>query len=547
MSNATPFDAGSARYAVRTIVKIQTPPEWDPRKGVVRPGQLWGFDSTNGPSEDLISVTTSKALGEPCGRFTLTFVPRERDGYTWADLVPGYSLVEIWAQRYPTNPEPVLLMLGLTSASARSEDYSSAQPRRTVQISGRELSCIFVDQRVLYLPVPPERTATRQAGEILEASTDDLGRTFGSRQGPAGLPATASPSVAAFGMLAIDPELAARGDSPVDAIDRFVKMVTVGTKSEYNPDGLPLLNFEFPDAKLRELVFFDRAKASALLFDPGAELPAAGQLSVENAQLWNLMETWSDGTYQELFTETRDLSLANPEISLERVSPASIEVVFRKKPFAGRIDGTGAVYGIAPPSGTQFDRDFAQDPAENILIDGSDVISLSIVRAVDRISNVYLVYPIVPGISSRTDFRALHQPLVDDTFSSPSSMRRFGPRLLERSDYYLRIGEQFTPAEPAVASSPAPPEAFARASARQELLRAWHRFEPLFWRGTYTLKGDPHLRIGKRMVDRGSGKDPVSREYYVSGVSHSIVVGGQQPTFISRVSVERGWDLPEAS
>lgn len=66
--------------SIRAIVRIQVPPAYEPRTGEVRPGALYGFDTTErgGPSDDLLSVMTSKKLSDPCGRFALSFAPRER-------------------------------------------------------------------------------------------------------------------------------------------------------------------------------------------------------------------------------------------------------------------------------------------------------------------------------------------------------------------------------------------------------------------------------------------------------------------------------------
>lgn len=503
--------------SLRAIVRIQTPPEYDPATGTVMPKRLFGFDTAErgGPADDLISVTTSKRLHEPCGRFTLVFTPRRVEGSrTWADLIPCYSLVEIYLQQYPADPEPVLVMLGLTDGRLESETYAQASPERHIQVSGRELSCIFVDQSVLYLPVPPEDIRLQTP----------LAQVPG-RQAAQELPPLFQTVTALLGMVAIDPELSLEGASPVDVVDRFVTMVRTGLTTSYNKTGKPLLNFEFPDAEIKDLLFFDREKAVAQLFDPSARLPANAQLSKGGTKLWHLLSTWSDPTYQELFTETRSRrSAALGDLGSRTL--ATNEIIFRKKPFGGRIDENGEVVGIRAELASQFDVDFEQDPTETITIGDQDVLALNLLRSIQNAVNLFYVYPQVPLINKQEEFRANYAPLIDAGDTSPSSIRRLGLRAMEVADYYFRDeGEQTI---------------FVLATERARLLWAWHRFEPLFRTGKYTLRGNPHFRVGKRLVHRSR---EFTREYYLTGVSHSMIVGGKQPQFVSAIDVERGWPL----
>lgn len=532
-----PFDPTCAVNGIRAYVRVQTPPELDPRLGVVRPGMLYGFDTAQvgGPADDLLSVTTSKQINQPGGRFALQFTPREPvAGYNWADLIPGYSLVEIWLQRYPQNPEPVLVMLGLTGARQESEDYGQAEPMRTVQVSGRELSAaIFVDQQVLYLPVPPDALTPTSPLAIDVPMTDEFGRIVSAGSTSSAGP-FAGPHIALNQMLAIDPELAQIGASPVDVIDRFVRMMTVGVKTSYNPSGLPLVNFEFPDARIRDLLFFDASKAQALLFDPHAQLPASSQLTDSAVSLWNLVSTWSDPHYQELWGITRDRTLDRNSALLTTTQRSAVEIIFRKKPFGGFINAAGELVGARSVSGSQFDREFENDPTQNVTISDHDVISMSVMRTVDAVRNVFLVYPQMPHINRPEDFRSQHAPLADQDPASPSNVRRFGPRLMQVNDRYLRFPEsQSVPA-------PQPPDAYAIATSHEQLLRAWHKFEPLFYRGRYTLKGDATINIGVRATHVGRR---ISREYYTTGITQAMIIGAPTPTFTTVVEMERGWPI----
>jgi hypothetical protein len=532
-------------YTIRAVIKIQTPGEWTPRAGY-RSGRLYGFDTAdgNGPGRWLETLTVIKNLNEPCGRFTLTFAPYQVEpGLFWSDLLPSYSLVEIWTQRYPIDQEPVLRMLGLTNPHGTDESYGQREPERIVQIAGQELSCIFVHQPILYLPVKPQQLTPNKAMLIIPDLTDENGRSVHDPE--AVLPSTASEQLALLmrtkeggttknkGMFAIDPNLAFAGASPVDAIDNFVRMVTTGLKTDYNPEAVPLINFQFPAANMSTLLFFDKEKAKAALFDPVAYLPSSAQLT-ENTVLWHLMSTWSDPAYQELFAVSRDLrKVPKPPRPVPFTSPTAMEIVFRKKPFAGRIGADGKLQGVASPYGTQFDGDFLADPDNTVNISDNDIEHESAFRSARDVKNIYLVIPQVPWVNSDIPFASIAVPLLDDDPSSPSRVQRYGPRLYKVSDCYLRLGDN-------AEEQRGLPDAFKLAQERQQLLRAWHRFNPLFYEGQLTLKGNTQVQVGKRIVDtRRDGH----REYYCEGWTDSMTFG-KEPTYTTRATVTRGWNLP---
>lgn len=507
--------------AIRAIVKIQTPAAYDPKGRVVRPAQLYGFETgqfgKGGPSDDLISVQVSKHLNEPCGRFALHFTPREPiKGYTWADLIPGYSLVEIWLQRYPDQPAPVLVMLGLTGATVEEEDFSQAQPRRDITVAGRELSCIFVDQRTLYLPTPPKRESVQP---VLTLQAQEV----------SGLPALFTPEAQLLGMVVIDPELVLEGSSPVDAIDRFVRMVSTGLATAYNPDARPLLNLALPDARLEDLIFFQPDVARAQLFDPNARLPASAQNTHTGVPLWHLMSTLSDPAYMELYAVTRDLEAGN-EREGPQLSRSAVEVVFRKKPFAGRIDDSGKLIDVAGVSGSQFGAELLEDASSTVSITASDVIGRSLHRSVQDVFNLFYVEPQALNVNA-ADFRALYQPVLDDSPLAPSSSSRFGLRLKDVRDYYLRLPDNVdTPRQ----------SAFEVATARARLMWSWYRLNPLFRTGSIDTVGMPDVQVGLRLRESRGARGEF--EYYVVSWSHSLRWAGS-PSLRTRLGVERGWQL----
>ncbi len=508
--------------AVRAIVKIETPDEFDPVSGQMMPGQTFEFatraDGHPDPTDDLLQITTTKRLNEAAGRFVLVFTPRiVWQGKNWADLIPGYSLVSIYLQHYPADPEPVLVMLGLTGARLETEEYASQQPERTVQVTGMEVTRVFLESRTYYMPQTPSQLSKQFMPALLGASP------------VLNPPPPFNAAAALLGTIVLDPELATAGDSPVRAIAKFLKLLTTGLSSSYNPSGQPLIDLDLPTRKFSDLVYFDEEAAELALFDPSAMLPASSQLTKDGAPLWSVMSTFQDATYQELFPISRDVRAAKGG----GVHPAAVEIIFRRRPFGGRINFDGEVVGVRAPVGSQFDQDF--ELTETVGIYGRDLMALSCERRVDGIANIYYVEPVVPMVAVKQGFRDLHGPSLDADPDSPSNLRRFGIRLLQVRDYYLsRAGSAGNDEEVS--------RMLPIAAQRERLLWTWHRFEPLFRRGKITVRGNARLQVGKRLEQLGPRN--IHREYYIEGVTHSVVLGRQAQRFVTSLDVTRGWDLP---
>lgn len=111
------------------------------------------FD-TRQAEQDLVSVQTHNDLAEACGSFQLTFAPTRIQGRTYDQLIPLRSLVTIameGVQRQGTETDAIV-MVGLTDDHAVAEDFSGAQPRSSVTVSGRSMASVFVDMALRHYP-----------------------------------------------------------------------------------------------------------------------------------------------------------------------------------------------------------------------------------------------------------------------------------------------------------------------------------------------------------------------------------------------------------
>jgi hypothetical protein len=359
--------------------------------------------------------------------------------------------------------------------------------QRSVQITFRELSCVLVDNHVLSLPVPPRSIQSELTPQQPADAQVDVPNAFG-------------PVASVVGMYAIDPELARTGEDPVTAIDRFVKMLTTGVPTEYNPNATPLVGLGFADASIKDLLFFNPVIARTKLFDPSAFLPPTSQLCV-NGSLWDQMTAWSDSDYQELFCVSRDLVrhpkpvefagegalliqeesplsfhaplFGGAESATRAGYPVAVEIVFRKKPFAGRIGPGGDFTGLRPARESQFDPEFEADASWNVTLNPEDVLSFTWARSSRDVKNLFWVQPCSFNNAIDDAFRKIHGPLVDGSPSSPSYVRRWGMRMVSITDRYLSHYD----ATSSDAASPDTQSAIARQ--RELLLWGWMRFAHL--------------------------------------------------------------------
>lgn len=505
-------------------VKIQTPPEFNPLTGQMEPARVIRFDSResgDSPAGDVYTLTWGNSVNTPCGRFTLTMAPRYVEGNrTWADLIPAYSLVEIWVQRFPDDEECV--MLGLVTHRSEDADFTQAGPMRTIRISGSAVSRVLVDQKTFWLPVNPATLAPNEPEEFLT----DL------RSGDASIPDLYGPAAEIFGTAILDPQLFSEGDGPIAVIDKYVRYIVEG-KGPRSVTPKPLLNWALPTVRLEQILFFDPTRAS--LFDHKARLPAQQSVHAGNVPLWSLLSGYVSPFYQEFFSETRQLESIAPSRVIGAdpggLASVAVEIVLRKKPFAGRIDESGDLVDTRFPGGSQFDETFENDREQSIDLGGWPVQSYCYARSSDAVRNLFYTLPQAVNEIAGTPFTALHAPLMDTDPASPSFVRRFGLRLCHVNDPYLaeRQGDV---------------EHLART--RERLLMAWHRFEPTFLNGQITVAGHPRFRAGKRVV----WTEPyVNRrlEFYVPSVTHTVSIRGSSPTYSTQLEVQRGWELPANS
>lgn len=87
---------------------------------------------------DIVSVTTTRGLGQDCPTFTMSLVWRNK----WYTNLASNDLIIIYMHRPPEQRQAVFF--GLIDDIRKSMDFTSGQPQRTVQVTGRGFSKAFV-------------------------------------------------------------------------------------------------------------------------------------------------------------------------------------------------------------------------------------------------------------------------------------------------------------------------------------------------------------------------------------------------------------------
>jgi len=515
-------------YTIDAQVKIVT------GRGHAGHGDKTIFDTRAG-DRGLVSITVSNSIRAPFQRCALQFAPEAVtvDGRPWAEAIPPHSLVSVAIHRRsnPTDdastdlPEPIFL--GLVDEISQQSEYGAGPPRRSNQLQCRSLTALLVDQPW-------------------------WSHSWGSYYDESGQPATKPPAEFAhfFPRINRDRFTAQRAIAflGLGAFDQAVYLL----ENRFPPDLMnlvwaffvggklpsqsiePFIRVAFADdVPLQARLRFDRDRAARNFVDPGARIgpPVVGS-QLPGASCWDFFRRFSDPQLQELYSDTHGRT----------VDDAYVEVISRKRPFAGFVTQPGPSLGFDPQAPATFgescfdgrfgDWDVQRDTIE---VDRSDVIG-------DRTSrghgnDTYGMYRVRPALlsnagpsTSALSIEALIPFIIDEVADSPSRADIYGARPLDYQTPYLSGLSN--------ASGTMPMDVYTNQGVAYEaLLWQWHHRNPEMWRGNLTCKGRTSFRVGKRLLRRD-----MQREYYIEDVRHQITLG-QRIGFTTSLGVSRGWDI----
>lgn len=378
--------------------------------------------SASAPERDLLAVETRKDLGEAVGSFSLHFAPTtDETGRRWDQRIPRRSLVFIDMERAGTPGLPDVhptVMVGLTDDHGAFEDWREAAPRRLVQVSGRELSCVILDAKLWFHPAlardPALGTLTFESAAM---GVQTLALTY-------------------------NPNLPRAGDSPMNILKLLLDYyLLVGGAAASIPTGTPglqqpVMQLDLPGVTLPDLLWVNREQWNT--FEPDVQVPIVHG-TTELGSLWNYLRTFVDQAFQEFFT---------------RIEDGVCKIHFRGKPFQHE----------PIESGTRFKSTAAEPTLRTLMLDPNWIMTSTMQTQTANVYNVFLAVPL--GITQYYDdphFKYHVVPYIIKEPAHPSFVGRYGLRVMEHASPYLSplppLGPLGTGAIPLATAPPGPNEA----------------------------------------------------------------------------------------
>src|SRR5215471_2630704 len=383
----------------------------DCRVFIIAPnGTLFGMGSAakgHAPLEaGLLAAETHKDLAQAVGSFQLTLDGIEdAHGRRWEDRIPMRSLVFIAMVRdgRPGLPDvDPTVMVGLTDHHAVQDTWSEAHPRRTVTISGRELSCIILDATLIYHPA------------LSALSSVGLVTIENIAQGPLQLALSANPAEMSRG----DPKDILRVILDMFIFHGGTSKTPAAAESKTPVLQQPLISVDMPGIELNKLLV-PQYKIWRTFDTVTVDI---GQFPTQANSVWNYLHLWIDRNFQEFFT---------------RVEDGVVKIHFRGKPFKHDYVKAGTRFQTPDETGGTL---------QTIRLDPADMVAQS--RARDS-TNVYNFFSVLPrGFRDDEDVYAFRQgvlPAIIQEADHPSFIGKYGIRVMEVQTPYLSQLAPMTP------------------------------------------------------------------------------------------------------
>ena len=501
----------------------------------------------------LIQLVVQNSLTQPAATFSMTLDPTAViDGRPLHEVIPLYSKITITATAEPyTEGTPQVILIGVVDSISFSANYGSSAPARTIQMTGRAMAGVLADQawwHNSYLVGVAQGRLAGPAGPqgqlppIVNIPTD-AAEFFEVVPGAQSLGEQIKTDALRF--LAIDPEIWASniGRHPAYLQETAFNYFIRGGDPTTEVARLPFCRSEWNGVHISQFLRFDAALAFERSVDKqGAVIRQYLPGSMEHSSCWDLLQHFSLRYLGELYSESFGTGAGD----------ARCQIISRKPPWAGHITYTDGgqpklafsnqppppvkTLRYAPEGSSLFDSLDSPWAVKTIKVGGDDIDGTpSLQVSHQECFNIYTVRPIGLFTAGPATGHAgglaelLAPPVIDSLADSPSSVLKYGPRP-------LRVDMISIPwNEPGLAQL----YIFERCVVHEVLLRQWFYLSPLFQHGTYVLRGNPKVRVGRRLFDT------ISRyEYYITQVSHRFTFGpASTPSYTTTATVSRGWKI----
>jgi hypothetical protein len=465
-------DAGAKRYIPLVRVSFHTNTKCYQLKGELNDGTL-------DPTNQVLSVTTSKQMDTPAGAFTVTLA-----GDEWnAKLLPNDLVVIQMGYKTAEGNKLNTVMVGLIDRIRRQRSAGS----NTVNtiITGRDFGKVLVKSALKFYPelgaANPDAQKASEKFFLTDEGWVTLMSFFTSDQITQGTPAVVLDNIIRYVLPKLNEvEWTVWDESKKEPVSKKVDVTNI-------------LRYNF-------------AKVDMFL-------PLILSADQFEGAIWNLMERASIAPFTELFVDVREASEAWNAEGKARVVNETIEEAsdeskakfpkgkgyYPMPRFSFGEDGSAVMIALrnTPFYKGAWEQLYTHDlPSE-------DVLEEDLSYSDDEHYNLFWAGTTINPLG--IDLKRVAPPLMNE-----NAVKRYGISPLEVQIEGLAMD----------ASDPEHPTLLEDLSKKYtQKLKDWFENNHLYYNGSMTVRGKGNYKIGQRLLRKG-----INREFYIEGVTQSFNV-----------------------
>jgi len=462
------------------------------------------------PTNQLISVTTTKSLSSPAGTFTIVLAG---DGWFMPDGLPklkpndlaviymgykpfGKSVLWVDGTLHTSDEDLSTVMVGLidTVTRTRSGGGNGVQPQVTTTITGRDFGKLLIKSMLKFYPELNWDTTKEQHFFLTQVGWVTLLQAFTGADAIMGSPARI-----------------------LDTIMRSILKKLVGVQWKVYDDNTYGSSGGPKTAELGNLLRYRFAKTDF-------SIPFYMTAQQYEGSVWNLMERVNLKPFTELFVDTRDrweVDWGNghdrqlvTEVCEESSDEAKGQLSDEKGKWAypatmfGKKDGAQAVVTFR---NTPFTKGL-WDKLRKHEVDEVDIITETLSYSDNENYNVFWAGTTLTPFASTFDLKRVNPPMINE-----ENIKRYGLGALEVQIEGLQLRKENEAMQTI--------ELTAMSKSQNQKLKDWFEHNNEYLSGTLEMRGKGDLKIGQKLIHRA-----LNLEFYVEGVTQSFQIFGEWHT-----------------
>jgi len=500
-------DTGGAyarRYVPITQVSFHTDTQCYQVRGIID-----GSSTNSDPTDQLLSVTTNKALSAPAGTFSVTLAG---DGWFMPDGVPklkpndlaviymGYkannkSVTWTDGTTHTATEDLSTVMIGLidTVTRTRSGGGNGVQPQVTTTITGRDFGKLLIKSMLKFYPELNWGT-NEQHFFLTQVGWVTLLQAFTGADAIMGTPAKI-----------------------LDTIMRSILKKLVDIKWKVYDDNITGAVGGPKTASLGNMLRYRFAQTEFTI-------PFYMTAQQYEGSVWNLMERVNLKPFTELFVDTRDRwdvdwgdGHAGQVVTevCEESSDSSKGALSEDKgkwdypsTMFGKKDGAQAVVVFR---NTPFTQELWSKLRTHDLF-SEDIITETLSYSDNENYNLFWSGTTLTPFASTFDLKRVNPPLINE-----DNVKRYGLNSLEIQIEGLQLLKASEPTQTV--------SLVTMAKSLNQKLKDWFEHNDTYLSGTLEIRGKADLKIGQKLIHKELGL-----EFYVEGVTQNFQVYGEWHT-----------------